>query len=308
MITFIDTHRDRFGVEFICRTLRAAGVVFLTSRGYRKAKSRAPSARSVRDGQLIEVITTIHAENFSVYGVKKMHAALRRTGHRVGREQTRRLMRRAGVCGVQRSSKVFTTRADPAAAKPADLVKRDFVAAAPHQLWVVDITYVRTWQGFAYVAFVTDVCTRMIKGWHVAATMRTADLPLPAFDHAVWAAATDLSGLTHHSDHGSQYLSIAYTDRLAELGITPSVGTVGDSYDNALAESVNASYKTELIRRSGPWKTVEQVELATLEYVWWYNNQRLHEALGYQPPAEYEAALTGASHPSEPAAPALATT
>nr|WP_232016816.1 IS3 family transposase [Gordonia insulae] len=308
MIAFIDKFRDQFGVEFICRTLRAAGVVFLTSRGYRAAKSRAASARSIRDTELVAVVKQVHSDNYAVYGVKKVHAELRRKGHVVGREQTRRLMRCAGVRGVQRSKKVFTTRADPAAAVPEDRVKRTFVATQPNQLWVVDITYVRTWQGFAYVAFVTDVCTRKIMGWHVASSMRTEDLPLPAFDHAVWQANTDLSGLTHHSDHGSQYLSLAYTDRLIELGITPSVGTVGDSYDNALAESVNSAYKTELIRQRGPWRTVEQVELATLEYVWWYNNQRLHEALGYVPPAEYEATLTGASHPSEPAVPALATT
>ncbi|MCX6468295.1 MAG: IS3 family transposase [Corynebacteriales bacterium] len=308
MIAFIDSHRTRFGVEFICRTMRAAGVGFLTSRGYRAAKTRPASARSVRDGQLVAVVRTVHAENFSVYGVKKMHAALRRGGYDVGREQTRRLMHRAGVRGVQRARTMYTTRPDPAAAIPADKVRRNFVATQPNRLWVADITYVRTWQGFAYAAFVTDVCTRRIAGWHVASTMRTEDLPLNAFNHAVWQSNTDLSELTHHSDRGSQYLSLTYTGRLAELGITPSVGTVGDSYDNALAESVNAAYKAELIRQRSPWRTVEQVELATLEWVWWYNNHRLHESLGYQPPAEYEAALRAASHTSEQAVPALATT
>lgn len=308
MIAFIDTYRGQFGVELICRTLGATLVGWITSRGYRAAKSRAASARSITDAQLIEIVTTIHAENFSVYGVKKMHAAMRRNGYAVGREQTRRLMRLAGVRGVHRGRRVFTTKADPELAKPKDLVKRNFVASQPNQLWVVDITYVRTWAGFAYTAFVTDVCTRRIVGWHVASSMRTEELPLPAFDHAVWQTNSDLSGLTHHSDHGSQYLSIAYTDRLVELGITPSVGTVGDSYDNALAESVNAAYKAELIRQRRPWKTVEQVELATLEWVYWYNNVRLHEALGYRTPAEYEATLTGTSHPSENAAPALVTT
>lgn len=204
MIAFIDTFRGQFGVEFICRALRAAGVVFMTSRGYRAAKSRAASVRSVRDAQLVEIIKTAHAENYSVYGVKKVHAEMLRRGHLIGREQTRRLMHRAQVCGVQRSQKVFTTRTDAADAIPKDLVKRNFVATQPNQLWVVDITYVRTWQGFGYVAFVTDVCTRKIVGWHVASSMRTEDLPLPAFDHAVWQANTDLSGLTHHSDHGSQ--------------------------------------------------------------------------------------------------------
>lgn len=308
MITFIDRFRDQFGVEFICRTLRAAGVVFLTSRGYRAAKSRAASARSVRDVKLVEAIKTVHAANYGVYGVLKMHHALRRDGYDVGREQTRRLMRLAGIRGVHRGRTVFTTRPDPSAAKPADLVKRNFVAEQPNTLWVVDITYVRTWQGFAYSAFVTDACTRVIKGWAVAATMRTEDLPLQAFNHAVWQSDTDLSGLTHHSDHGSQYLSLVYTDRLVELGITPSVGTVGDSYDNALAESVNASYKTELIYRNKPWHSVEQVELATLEYVWWYNHQRLHEALDYRTPVEYEATLTSASQVRGTADPALAPT
>lgn len=308
MIAFIDTHRGQFGVEFICRTLRAAGVGFLTSRGYRAAKTRTASARSIRDTVLVEVISTLHAENFSVYGVKKMHAAMHRAGHHIGREQTRRLMRLAGVRGVQRAAKVFTTRPDPIAARPTDRVQRQFRVDRPNQLWVVDITYVRTWQGFAYTAFVTDACTRVIVGWHVAATMRTEDLPLQAFNHAVWQRNTDLSGLTHHSDHGSQYLSLTYTDRLIELGIIPSVGTVGDSYDNALAESVNASYKTELIRQRRPWRTVEQVELATCEWVWWYNRQRLHEALDYQPPTEFEAALNSASAICESAVPALATT
>lgn len=282
-------------------------MVFLTSRGYRAAKSRVASARSIRDGELVPLVKTVHENNYSVYGVKKMHAELSRRGVRVGREQTRRLMRCAGVRGAQRSKKVFTTRPDPAGVRPRDSVKRNFVATQPNRLWVVDITYVRTWQGFAYVAFVTDVCTRKIVGWHVASSMRTEDLPLPAFDHAVWQANTDLSGLTHHSDHGSQYLSVTYTDRLIELGITPSVGTIGDSYDNALAESVNASYKTELIRRRGPWRTVDDVEFATLEYVWWYNHQRLHEALGYMPPAEYETTLIDISQPSESATPALVT-
>ncbi|NLG47750.1 IS3 family transposase [Gordonia sp. (in: high G+C Gram-positive bacteria)] len=160
MITFIDRIRDRFGVEFICRTLRAAGVVFLSARGYRAAKSRVPSSRSVRDLQMVEVITEVYEQNFSVYGVKKMHAALQRGGYQIGREQTRRLMRRAGVRGVQRGRTVFTTKPDPAAERPVDMVKRNFVATQPNQLWVVDITYVRTWQGFGYVAFVTDVCTR----------------------------------------------------------------------------------------------------------------------------------------------------
>lgn len=308
MIAFIDSHRDQFGVEFICATLRAAIVGFISSRGYRAAKARPPSARTCRDAALIPVLRQVHETNYSVYGVLKMHAAMHRAGHGLGREQIRRLMHRAGLRGVQRGKKVFTTTPDPAAARPADLVDRKFVAEEPNRLWVADITYVRTWQGFGYVAFVTDVCTRKIAGWHVAATMRTEDLPLKAFDHAVWQANCDLSELVHHSDRGSQYLSLAYTDRLAQLGIAPSVGSRGDSYDNALAESVNAAFKTELIHRRTPWRTVEDLELATLGWVWWYNHQRLHESLGYVPPAEYEAALTGASQPASQPTPALATT
>ncbi len=165
----------------------------------------------------------------------------------------------------------------------------------------------RTWQGFCYTAFVTDACSRKIAGWAVAATMRTEDLPLQAFNHAVWQANSDLSELVHHSDRGSQYLSLVYTDRLSELGIAPSVGSRGDSYDNALAEAVNAAYKTELINRGKPWRCTDDVELATAEWVFWYNEERLHEALGYVPPAEYEAALTGASHPASQPNPALAT-
>ncbi|WP_062890222.1 IS3 family transposase, partial [Mycobacterium avium] len=207
----------------------------------------------------------------------------------------------------QRGKPVFTTITDPAAALPADLVNRQFKAPMPNRLWVADITFVRTWQGFCYTAFVTDAATKKIVGWAVAATMRTEDLPLQAFNHAVWQSNSNLSELVHHSDRGSQYLSLAYTDRLAELGIAPSVGSRGDSYDNALAEAVNASYKTELINRGKPWRCIDDVELSTAEWVAWYNQERLHEALGYVPPAEYEAALTGTSHPASKPTPALAT-
>lgn len=214
-------------------------------------------------------------------------------------------MRKAGLRGVQRGKPVFTTIPDPAAATPADLVQRTFRAAQPNRLWVADITFVRTWQGFCYTAFVTDACTKKIAGWAVAATLRTEDLPLQAFNHAAWQANCDLSELVHHSDRGSQYLSLAYTDRLAELGIAPSVGSRGDSYD--LAEAVNAAYKTELINRGKPWRCLDDVELSTAEWVAWYNQKRLHEALGYQTPAEYEAALTGTSQPASQPTPALAT-
>jgi putative transposase len=307
MIAFIDTYRDQFGVEFICRILRAAIPGFLTARGYRAARTRPACDREIRDEQLIADMRTVHRDNFSVYGVKKMHAAMTRRGWRVGREQTRRLMRKAGLRGVQRGKPVFTTITDPADQRPADLVNRQFKAPAPNRLWVADITFVRTWQGFCYTAFVTDVCTRKIVGWAVSVTMRTEDLPLQAFNHAVWQSDSDLSELVHHSDRGSQYLSLAYTDRLAELGIAPSVGSRGDSYDNALAEAVNAAYKTELINRGKPWRCIDDVELATAEWVAWYNQERLHEALGYVPPAEYEAALSGTSHPVSQPTPALTT-
>ncbi|BBZ65391.1 putative transposase for insertion sequence element IS986/IS6110 [Mycolicibacterium insubricum] len=308
MIAFIDTHRDQFGVELICRVLRAAIPGFLTSRGYRAARARPASNRAIRDELLIAELTVVHEKNFSVYGVKKMQVAMKRRGWTLGREQTRRLMRTAGLRGAHRGKPVFTTISDPADARPADLVNRHFAAPAPNRLWVADITYVRTWAGFCYTAFVTDVCTRRIVGWAVAATMRTEDLPLQAFNHAVWQSNSDLSELVHHSDRGSQYLSLIYTERLVELGIAPSVGSRGDSYDNALAEAVNAAYKTEVIHRGKPWRSVDDVELATALWVAWYNQERLHEALGYVPPAEYEAALTGASHPASQPTPALATT
>jgi transposase InsO family protein len=290
MIAFIDQMKARFGVEAICRTLRATECGFLTARGYRAAKARPPSARQVRDELLGGEIARLHAENYSVYGVRKMHRLLRRQGWEVGRDQTARIMRGLGLRGVKRSKKVYTTRPDPEGARPVDLVKRRFTADAPRRLWVADITYVATWSGFAYVAFVTDVHSRRIVGWNVASTLKAEILPLQALEMAAWEAGGSLEGLTHHSDHGSNYMSLVYTDRIVELGAKLSTGTVGDSYDNALAEAVNGLYKTELIRQRRPWKTVEQVELATLEYVWWWNNQRLHSELGYRTPAEVEAA------------------
>ena len=208
--------------------------------------------------------------------------------HEIGRDQTGRIMRSLGLRGVKRSKRVFTTKSDPAGRRPTDLVQRHFRADAPRRLWVVDVTYVRTWQGFAYVAFVTDVFSRRIVGWNVAATLKADILPLQALDMAAFDAGGNLTGLTPHSDHGSNYMALVYTDRIAELGAIPSTGTVGDSYDNAMAEAINTLYKTELIRAQGPWRTVEQVELATLEWVWWFNNQRLHSELDYRTPIEAE--------------------
>lgn len=301
MIRFIDIWRDRFGVEAICRILGATECGFLTTRGYRAARTRPPSARRLSDELLGAEIERLHAENYGVYGVRKMHALMRRHGWVIGRDQTARLMRSVGLRGIRRSKRAFTTRPDPAALRPADLVKRQFTAEAPGRLWVADITYVRTWQGFAYVAFVTDVYSRRITGWNVAATLRADILPLQALDMAAWQAGGDLTGLIHHADHGSNYLSLVYTGRIAELGATPSTGSVGDSYDNALAEAVNGLYKTELIRRRGPWRTIEQVELATLEWVWWWNHQRLHGELGYKTPAETETAYYAALESPGPA-------
>ena len=233
-------------------------------------------------------VARLHAENYGVYGRRKMHALMRRQGWEIGRDQTERLMRLAGVEGVKRSKRVFTTKSDPAVEKPKDLVQRRFTAPGPRRLWVADVTYVATWSGFAYVAFVTDVYSRRIVGWNVASTLRSDILPLRALDMAAWAAGGRLDGLIHHADHGSNYLAVVYTDRIEELGAKPSTGTVGDSFDNALAEAVNGLYKTEMIRQRGPWRTVEQVELATLEYVWWWNNSRLHGELDMRTPLEVE--------------------
>jgi putative transposase len=273
-----------FGVEPICAVLQVAPST------YYAAKRRAPSARSVRDEELKDEIRRVYEGNFEVYGARKVWLALHRDGIEVARCTVERLMRDLGLVGALRGGvKRRTTVADPAATRPADLVNRDFTAAAPNRLWVADLTYVATWQGMGYVAFVTDVYSRRIVGWRLANHMRT-DLPLDAFEMAIWARNERLDGLVHHSDRGSQYTSMRYTDRLAETGATPSVGSVGDSYDNALAESVNGLYKTELIRRRGPWRTFDELELATLEWVDWYNHRRLHSACGDIPPAEYESA------------------
>ena len=237
MIRFIDEHRDRFGVEAICRTLGATARGFITSRGYRAAKRRPASERALRDELLIEELERIHAENYSVYGVRKMHQAMARAGWQIGRDQTARLMRAAGLQGVRRGRKPITTR--PACEPDArpDLVERRFAAERPHQLWVADITYVRILGGFCYVAFITDVFTRRIVGWAVSASLHTQGLPLLALEHALLStgASRGREGLIHHSDRGAQYVSLAYSDALITAGVSASVGTVGDSYDNALA-------------------------------------------------------------------------
>jgi putative transposase len=244
----------------------------------------------LRDAGLRAEISRVYEANFSVYGARKVWHQLQRDDIGVGRCRVERLMRQMGLAGRARGRRRRTTVPAPAADRPADMVERCFSAPAPDRLWVADITYVATWSGFAYTAFVIDVFSRMIVGWRVAKTLR-ATLALDALEMAIWSRKEGrLDGLVHHSDRGVQYLSIVYTDRLAEAGAVVSVGSRGDSYDNALAETVNGLYKAELISMQGPWRTVEDVELATLSWVHWWNNQRLHSVIGYVPPAEYEAA------------------
>jgi len=260
MIAYIDQHRHRYGVEPICRVLPIAPST------YHAAQRRSTSARAVRDRQLKAEIRRVHAEQFGVYGARKVWRQLHREGIAVARCTVERLMRQLGLQGVRRGKTRRTTTPDAAAARPADLVDRDFSAARPNQLWVADLTYVATWSGFVYVAFVIDAFSRFLVGWQASRSLRT-DLALDALEMAIWRRQTQLDGLVHHSDRGSQYLAIRYTERLAEAGAVTSVGSRGDSYDNALAETIIGLYKTELIRRRGPWKGIDQVEYATLEWV-----------------------------------------
>jgi putative transposase len=282
MTRYIDTHRDRFGVEPICRTLQVA------PSGYYAARSRQPSARARGDAELGPKVLKVFNDNYRVYGSRKVWRQLHREGVRVGRDRVARPMRTLGIAGVVRGKIRRTTVADPAAVRAPDLVQRQFSATRPNQLWVSDFTYVASWSGMVYVAFVIDVYSRLIVGWRAATSMRT-ELVLDALEMAIWRRASLLDGLVCHSDAGSQYTSIRYTERLAEIGAAPSIGSVGDSYDNSLAESTIGLYKTELIRRHGPWRTLEEVELATLAYVDWFNHRRLHGQIGNRPPAELEA-------------------
>lgn len=260
---------------------------------YYAAKSRAVSARARRDAVMQPILVKLWKDNYSVYGARKLWKAARRAGHDIGRDQVARLMRSEDIHGVRRGKKVRTTRPEEGAERHPDLVKRNFTAEAPNQLWVTDLTFVATWAGVAYVCFIIDAFSRMIVGWRVASNMRTT-MVLDAIEMARWSRGNVLDGLRCHSDAGSQFTSIRYTERLAEIGAVPSIGTVGDSYDNALAETVNGYYKAELIygpARPGPWKTVEDVELATLSWVHWHNTTRLHGYLGDLPPAEFEDAF-----------------
>ena len=287
MTTFVDEHRKEHGVEPICEQLPIAPSTYYEHKRRQREPGRC-SARSRRDAELREAIRRVHEENYGVYGARKVWRQLQREGVGVARCTVERLMRLEGLVGVVRGKKRRTTVSDKNACRPADLVDRRFEAEAPNRLWVADITYVPTWSGFVYAAFVIDAYSRFIVGWRTATTL-AADLTLDALEQALWARRPKPDeGLVHHSDAGSQYLSIRYTTRLTETGISPSVGTVGDSYDNALAESVIGLYKTELIRNKGPWRDLDQVEYATLEYVDWFNHRRLLKPIGDIPPAEKE--------------------
>ena len=285
MVTFIEEHRAAYGVEPICSVLPIAPSTYYEHVGRRREPSRR-SARAKRDEELRVEIQRIWDDNFGVYGAFKVWRQLNREGFSVARCTVERLMRQMGLRGVVRGRKCKMTFPDESASRPLDLVNREFHAEAPNQLWVADLTYVATWRGFVYVAFVIDTFARRIVGWRVSGSLRT-DLALDALEQALHMRP-DTTGLVHHSDRGVQYLSIRYTERLAEFGIESSVGTVGDSYDNALAETIIGLYKTEVIRRRGPWRGIEAVEFATLEWVDWFNNRRLLGSIGHVPPAEYE--------------------
>jgi putative transposase len=289
MVRFIDNHRDVYGVESICAVMPIAPSTYFLHKVHH-AEPTQRSARAQRDDRLRVEIQRVWDANHQVYGPRKVWKQLRREGHRVARCTVRRLMRAMGLMGAVRGRAwVTTTQPLADAERPADLVERDFTATRPNQLWVSDFTYVATWRGFVYVAFVIDVFARRIVGWRASASLRT-DLALDALEQAIYDRCNDDTGdLVHHSDRGTQYLSIRYTERLADAGIELSVGSRGDAYDNALAETVIGLFKTEVIRRRGPWRSLEAVEFATLAWVDWFNHRRLLEPIGYVPPAEYEA-------------------
>ena len=289
MVHFIDDHRATYGVEPICAVLPIAPSTYCRFRAHqRDATKRCTRAR--QDDDLRLEIRRVYDANFQVYGPRKVWRELRREGVDVARCTVERLMRAMGLAGAVRGRAwVTTTQSQPALDRPRDLVDRQFEATRPNQLWVSDFTYVATWAGFVYVAFVIDVFARRIVGWRVSTSMRT-DFVLDALEQAIYErGGARPAGLVHHSDQGTQYLSMRYTDRLAEAGIAPSVGSRGDAFDNALAESVIGLFKTEVIRRLGPWRNLDAVEFATLTWVDWFNTRRLLEPIGYVPPAEFEA-------------------
>ena len=296
MVAFINEHRETYGVEPICEVLPIAPATYYEHKTWARDPEKR-SARAKRDERLSEDIRRVYDENFEVYGAEKVWRQLRREEVAVARCTVERLMRALGLRGVVRGRAYrVTTVADESSTRPSDLVERDFHATRPNQLWVADFTYVATWAGFVYVAFVIDVFSRMIVGWRVSRSMRS-ELALDALEQALHARP--LTGdLVHHSDHGGQYLSIRYTERLMAAGVERSVGSVGDAYDNALAESVIGLFKTELIDRRGPWRNFDAVEYATLEWVDWFNRRRLLEPLGHLPPAEFESLYYATEQPA----------
>jgi putative transposase len=296
VIAFVDAHRDRFGVEPICRVLTEHGCK-IAPNTYWVARRRPPSKRACRDAVLVMEIRRVYAENLFVYGADKIWAQLNREGIRVARCTVERLMRAEGLSGAGRG-KAFkvTTRTDDRLQRPGDLVERSFRAPAPNRLWVADLTYVKTHTGWVYVAFILDVYSRMVVGWQASRSLRS-DLAIDALEMAVWnrqRVGVDLTGLVHHSDRGVQYLSVRYSERLADNDIVASVGSKGDSFDNAMAKSFNGLYKGELIHRQGPWHGLDDVEFATMSYIDWFNHRRLHGEITddatYTTPAEAEAA------------------
>jgi transposase InsO family protein len=287
MVRYIDEHKDRFGVEPICAVLPIAPSTYYEQKAREHNPDRRP-ARAIRDEALKPQIQRVFDENFRVYGAHKVWKQLKREGLKVARCTIERLMRALGLQGVVRGKKFKTTIPDELADRRADRVNRTFTVSRPNALWVADLTYVATWRGVVYVALVIDAFARRIVGWRVSSSLRS-DIALDALEQALYDRRIDNEHeLIHHSDRGVQYVSIRYTERLAEAGIEPSVGSVGDSYDNALAESIIGLYKTEVIRQRGPWRGIDTVELATLEWVDWFNHRRLLEPIGDVPPAEKE--------------------
>jgi len=288
MIRFIDLYRDHYGVEPICRALPIAPSTYYEAKARKADPSRCPP-RVQRDRELSVEVQRVHEENLNVYGAQKVWRQLAREGIQAARCTVERLMSELGLEGAVRGRSIVTTIPAKDRICPRDRVQRQFEADRPNQLWVADFTYVATWRGFVYVAFVVDVFSRRIVGWRASSRPRT-DLALDALEQTLHDRSSQgLDGLIHHSDRGSQYLAIRYTERLREAGIEPSVGSVGDSYDNALAESIIGLFKTEVIRRRGPWKRLEDVEFATLEWVHWFNHHRLFGPIGHVPPVEFEA-------------------
>ena len=300
VIAFMDDHRGEHGVEPMCRVLNIAPSTW-HAHAARKARPDLRSKRAKEDERFGAAILRVHAENFEVYGARKVWRQLLREGFDVGRDRVARLMRRLGLEGVRRGRRVKTTVSDKTAPCPLDKVNRQFTAHRPNRLWVSDFTYVPTWAGMVYVAFVIDVFARRIVGWRASQTA-SAQFVLDALEQAVHMRRPTEPGLIHHSDRGVQYVSIKYTERLAEAGIDPSVGSVGDSYDNALAETVIGLFKTEVIHHQGPWRSLAAVEVATMNWVDWYNNRRLLGSIGDIPPAEAEASHYAALEPTPMAA------